>query len=81
MQVQLETGVANGVMVVRSPNECRKLLSDLLTNELQFRIRAVESSEGERVATALVEERTKSRFRVVAYNPVLTNSFWNFYPI
>jgi hypothetical protein len=38
VQVHLETGVANGVLVVRSVNECAELIYRIVTGNLKFRI-------------------------------------------
>jgi len=38
VQVHLDTGVANGVLVVRSVEECAKLLRGLLLNSCEFSI-------------------------------------------
>lgn len=42
MQVDLSTGVANGVLVVRTPRECADLLYRLLTNTVDFNIKHVK---------------------------------------
>lgn len=76
MQVHLESGVANGVLVVRSHEDCAELLRRILTNDMRYRIE--HSSEG-RGATILVEEISQCPFRVVTDDQLLTNSFWNHY--
>ena len=38
MQIDLESGVANGVLIVREVNQCRELLYKLLTNSCEFEI-------------------------------------------
>ena len=73
IQVHLESGVANGVLVVRSPKECAELLRKLLTNDCEF---AIERDEG---CTVLREKISNCPFRVVTDDSTLTNSFWNFY--
>jgi hypothetical protein len=79
-QVHLETGVANGLLVARTPRECAQLVRGILTNGLEFRIDALQNeSEILREATVLEERCTGSRYRVVTSNTILTNSFWNFY--
>lgn len=80
-QVHLETGVANGVLVARSPRQCAELVRRFLLNELVFRIRPLKNEEDptQPLGTVLEEASTGSRFRVVTANEVLTNSFWNFY--
>jgi hypothetical protein len=73
LQVNLESGVANGVLVVRSPKDCAQLLANLLTNQCRF---TIERSEGVYV---LREYISHCPFRVVTDDPMLTNSFWGFY--
>lgn len=77
IQVNLESGVANGVLVVRTPKDCAKLLYNVLTNSMNFRIRHIKRKmEG---VTVLEEEISGCPFRVVTDYEKLTNSFWNFY--
>jgi len=45
MQVDMRTGVAIGILVVRSPEECAKLLRSLLLNEAQFIIEDVKGQD------------------------------------
>jgi len=73
LQVNLETGVANGVLVARTLEECAELVFRVLTATLEF---ALESQAGSLV---LRERVTGSIFRVVTGDKLLTNSFWNFY--
>jgi hypothetical protein len=75
LQVQLQSGVANGVLVVRSEAECADLLSRLLTNQCRFRF----ESKREDGVTCLVEAISDSPFRVVTHNTTLTNAFWSLY--
>lgn len=74
MQVDLQSGVANGVLVVRDAKECADLLYRILTNEMRFVIK--HKSEG---YTILEEEISGSPFRVVIDHGRLTNSFWNLF--
>lgn len=74
MQVDLQTGVANGVLVVRNPKECAELLFKILTNKMKFIIR--KDSDG---FVLLEEEITRSPYRVVIDDEKLTNSFWNLF--
>lgn len=74
MQVDLQEGIANGVLVVRQPKECAELLYGILTNELKFTIK--RAPEG---FVVLEEKISKSPFRVVVENEKLTNSFWNLF--
>jgi hypothetical protein len=82
MQVNLQTGVANGVLVVRDGPTCAKLLKAMLTNELKFYIDPKEDNvKGEvvRWGTLLREAISGSTFRYVTDDPLLSNAFWNFY--
>ncbi|GKS57651.1 hypothetical protein YTPLAS18_11780 [Nitrospira sp.] len=74
IQVNLTSGVANGVLVVRTLTECAKVLKDILLNRLQFGI--ARDSNG---TLRLVEQTTKCTYRLMVSDPILTNSFWNFY--
>ncbi len=73
LQVHLESGVANGVLVVHSSDDCARLLAALLTNQCDFTI------EHEKSVYVLRERISKCPFRVVTDDPMLTNSFWVFY--
>lgn len=74
LQFDINTGVANGVLVVRSEKECAELLYRILTNSLKFTIK------GEKGFTILQEEISKMPFRVVTDNTKLTKAFWRDYP-
>jgi hypothetical protein len=73
LQVNLETGVANGVLVARTPEQCSMLICRVLTNTLTFKLTTEKGS------LLLREELTGSVFRAVTGDKFLTNSFWNFY--
>lgn len=75
LQVQLKTGVANGVLVVRSVEECAELLQKLLTNDCDFTL----DSQREKGILCLVEKISESPFRVVTKNLTVSNSFWSRY--
>jgi Txe/YoeB family toxin of Txe-Axe toxin-antitoxin module len=75
LQVHLESGVAHGVLVVRTVQECAEVLQKLLTNSLSFRVEFDEKQK----CTMLVETISQSPFRVVTEYEKLSNSFWNFY--
>jgi len=75
IQVNLDTGVANGVLVVRDVNRCAELLWRILTNALEFTI----TYDGDTKCWYLKEVLTDSVYRVVTDNDKLTNCFWNFY--
>jgi hypothetical protein len=74
IQVDLKTGVANGVLVVRSIKECAKLLYQILMNKMEFTIKHTDEE-----VTVLEEKVSGCPFRVVTDDEKLTNSFWNFY--
>lgn len=79
MQVHLDKGVANGVLVVRDAESCARLLYGFLTSRLSFCIEPKTGSNDERLGTALREKISQSTFRYVTANRLVTNSFWNFY--
>jgi hypothetical protein len=72
MQVDLNSGTANGVLVARSSSQCAKLLYGLMTNQLDFEI--IPEPENADF-TILREAVSRSPFRVVTHNERLTNSF------
>jgi len=73
IQVHLTDGVAHGVLVVRSAEQCAKILYGILTNKLLFSIKHPY------MMTELREKISNSPYRVVTEDRKLTNSFWNFY--
>lgn len=75
IQVNLANGVANGVLVVRSVEDCVQLLYNIITNQMDLKL-VHDSNNG---YTILEEQISKSIFRVVTDKESLTNSFWNFY--
>ncbi|HXQ38750.1 MAG TPA: hypothetical protein VN843_32410, partial [Anaerolineales bacterium] len=76
VQVNLDSGVANGVLVVREIEDCANLLLRVLTNTMEF---DEPEYDPETECWLLKESLTKSIFRVVTRNQKLTNCFWNFY--
>jgi len=73
IQVNLATGVANGVLVVRTIPQCAELLRRVVTNALEFDLT-------ETPAMWYLEERISGCvYRVVTKDRKLTNCFWNFY--
>jgi hypothetical protein len=73
IQVNLATGVANGVLVVRTIPHCAELLRRVVTNALEFELR-------ETPGMWYLEERISGcAYRVVSKDRKLTNCFWNFY--
>jgi len=77
LQMNLATGVANGVMVVRSVNQCAELLRRVMLNEMEFTVEELKA-EG-KVAYLLREKISNCVFRAMTGDELLTNSFWNFY--
>lgn len=77
IQVNLETGVANGVLVARSVEECSELIRRVLTRTLEFKLE-VKWLNGMKYVF-LRETVSGSIFRVMSGDPMLTNAFWNFY--
>lgn len=75
LQVDARTGVAHGVLVVRAPDQCARVLRKVLLRELTFRIQHDEEEEN----FELVEEETKCVVRVVSQDPLLTHTFWTFF--
>lgn len=73
VQVNLATGVANGVLVVRNVADCAALVRRILTSTLQF---SVTEENG---ATVLRETISGCVFRIATGDFMLSNAFWNFY--
>jgi hypothetical protein len=83
LQIDLSSGVANGVLVVRTIAGCAKVLRAILLRTWEFDIeepeadkRAADQGEG---ATVLRERMTGCILRAVTEDDLLTNTFWNFY--
>ena len=77
IQVNLATGVANGVLVVRNIEDCASLIKKIVTQTMEFDIQKKEVDNQEYIF--LKEKITDCVFRVMTGDRVLTNSFWNFY--
>jgi hypothetical protein len=73
IQANLQTGVANGVLVVRSVEHCARLIRNIVLQSLEFELR--ESHQG----LELREKISGCIFRVMSKDSRLTNTFWNFY--
>lgn len=71
LQVGLYDGVARGVIVVRTPEECAKILFNTLTNNLEVQIKY------EQDGIVLREKETESIIRVTTGWDVLATCFWN----
>ena len=77
IQVNLTTGVANGVLVVRTVEKCAELVRRIMLRELEFEI---EDREDHGMKYAYLRETVSGCiFRVVTGDKMLTNAFWNFY--
>jgi hypothetical protein len=74
IQVNLDTGVANGVLVVRNEEDCAKLVRRVMLNEMEFYLET-----GDRGNLELREKITGCVYRVSSNDSVLVNSFWNYY--
>lgn len=77
MQVHLESGVANGVLVARTTDQCAELIYRIITNRLEFDIEEKDIDGKEYLL--LREKESRSVFRFVSGDAMLTNAFWNFY--
>ncbi len=77
MQIDLDSGVANGVLVVRNYETCIEVLKAILTNSLEFEIR--HHGESDTGYTGLYEKNSGSLYRIITDDETLTNSFWNFF--
>jgi hypothetical protein len=73
IQVDLKTGVANGVLVARDEKTCVDLVYQVMLNQMEF---DVEDKDG---YVFLRERKTGCIYRVSSNDSVLVNSFWNYY--
>jgi hypothetical protein len=73
LQIAVNTGVAHGILIVRSPEACARMLRKVLLRELTFEIRHEKGN------FLLEETETKSVLRVVSDDPYLTHAFWTFF--
>lgn len=69
LQVILNTGVLNGILVVRSVDSCATLLRRLIRNDLDLELEIDESNY------KLIETTTRSTIRVISRHRLLTNAF------
>lgn len=77
IQVDLESGVANGVLVVRTVDQCAQLVKRIMTNSLEFTVETIQEDGQEYL---LLRERiSNSVYRVMTGDRMLTNAFWNYY--
>ncbi|WP_437283766.1 hypothetical protein WME90_35245 [Sorangium sp. So ce375] len=73
LQVILSTGVLNGILVVRSVEQCAVVLEALITNSLRMRLEKDDQNY------RLIEENTGSTVRVISRHTLLRNAFESFY--
>jgi hypothetical protein len=77
IQVNLDTGVANGVLVVRTVPQCAELIRRVITKNLEFTL-DTNIAEGQEYVL-LRETVSGCIYRVMTGDAMLTNAFWNFY--
>lgn len=73
LQIDIRTGVAHGVIVVRTPNDCARMLSKTLLRTLELEFVHQQNIH------MLREKETKSILRVVSDDPHLTHIFWTYF--
>jgi hypothetical protein len=73
LQISAKTGVAHGITVVRTEDECARMLRKILLHDLKLPIQ----HEGGNFR--LVESETQSILRVVTDDPLLSHSFWTYF--
>ena len=78
IQVHLDSGVANGVLVVRTIDDCVKLLKKIILNDTEFNLDFDKDPEGNE-HLYLKEKISNCIHRVMSGNKLLSNSFWNHY--
>jgi hypothetical protein len=77
IQVNLQSGVANGVLVVRNIDDCIQLIRNIVLNNMKFHL--IYPNNGDNEYIYLEEEISGCIFRLKTGDSLLTNSFWNFY--
>lgn len=77
IQVGLSTGVANGVLVVRTIDDCARLVKSIVTKKMEFDLEQYSNDKGQYLV--LREKISNCIFRVVTGDALLTNTFWNYY--
>jgi len=71
--IEFETGVAVGAMVTSSQDEVVTLLARIFENKMEYELN--QRTTGPR----LVEKLTSSTVRLQTRNPLLRETFWNYY--
>lgn len=77
IQVDLETGVATGVLVVRDIEMCARLIKAHVLKAVEYDIKDTIDNGVE--YSYLTERISNCVYRVITGDPILTNAFWNFY--
>jgi hypothetical protein len=73
LQIAVNTGVAHGIIVVRTPDQCALMLRKIMLRERAFNV------EHEKGVFLLREKETNSVLRVVSDDPLLTHAFWTYF--
>jgi hypothetical protein len=73
LQVILSSGVLNGILVVRTIQQCGTVLAKLIKNDLELDLHKEDQNY------RLVERITKSTIRVISRHRLLLNAFQSFY--
>lgn len=73
LQIDVRTGVAHGVIVIRTPEHCARVLSRTLLRTLGLELVHQQNIH------MLREKETKSVLRVVSDDPHLTHVFWTYF--
>lgn len=71
LQVGLYDGVARGIIVVRSPDDCASILAQIFTNSLETKVTFEEHG------IVLRDKLTGSVLRAMSGWKLLSNAFWN----
>ena len=77
LQVNLTSGVANGVLVVRKLSDCAQLIKRIITKKLEYSLE--EEIKNNKKYILLREKISNSVFRLITGDQMLTNTFWNYY--
>jgi|SRR5579863_1475150 len=73
LQISAKTGVAHGIVVVRTVDQCAKMLRKVLLHDLELSVRHEGSN------FLLEESETQSTLRVVTDDVMLSHSFWTYF--
>jgi hypothetical protein len=73
LQIAVNTGVAHGIIVVRTPEQCATMLRKVMLRERTFNV------EHEKGVFLLREKETNSVLRVASDDPLLTHAFWTYF--